>query len=118
MSEANGRTSNGRFAAGNPGGPGRPRREIERAYLDATIAAVSVERWSNVVAKALNDAEAGDGMARSWLSKVLGMDAPQRLEHNAGDDDKPREIVFRVIRDDEWYGLPRGVRQTADTPPA
>lgn len=59
------------FKKGNPGGPGRPKREVERAYLDATLASVSPSDWQKVVAKALQDAKAGDAAARAWLSKYL-----------------------------------------------
>jgi hypothetical protein len=81
MSEANGngRDSGGRFTPGNPGGPGRPRREVERAYLDAVVAAVSIQDLTEIVEKAKADAKAGDGVARAWLSKVLGIDAPQKI---------------------------------------
>lgn len=108
MSESNGRGTGGRFAAGNAGGPGRPRRETEAAYLAATINAVPAADWTAIVEQAVADAKAGDHHARAWLSKILGMDAPQRLEHTTDGDDKPREVIFRVIRDDEWYNLPRG----------
>jgi hypothetical protein len=59
------------FQKGNPGGPGRPKREVERAYLDATLASVSPSDWQKVVAKALQDAKNGDAAARAWLSKYL-----------------------------------------------
>jgi len=55
--------------SGNPAG--RPKREVERAYLDATLATVSPADWQKVVAKALQDAMAGDAAARAWLSKYL-----------------------------------------------
>jgi hypothetical protein len=61
----------GRFAAGNPGGPGRPRRTIEREYLAALGEAVSLADWRDVVARALADAKNGDGKARDWLAKYL-----------------------------------------------
>lgn len=55
--------------SGNPAG--RPKREVERAYLDATLASVSPSDWQKVVAKALQDAKNGDAAARAWLSKYL-----------------------------------------------
>jgi hypothetical protein len=85
VSEANGRDKGGRFAAGNLGGPGRPRREVERAYVDATIAAVPIDAWGEIVTQAVVDAKAGDGVARAWLSKVLGIDAPQKVAHTDAD---------------------------------
>lgn len=110
MSEANGRDKNGRFAAGNPGGPGRPRREVERAYVDATTAAVPIDAWTAIVTKAVADAKAGDGVARAWLSKVLGIDGAQKL---AGDDAQgEREVIIRVVEDTDWYG--NSAHQRAD----
>lgn len=101
MNVANGRTSNGRFAAGNAGGPGRPRREVERAYVDATIAAVPIDEWGEIVKQAVADAKAGDGVARAWLSKVLGIEGAQK---SAGDDEGERELIIRVVKDTDWYG--------------
>src|SRR6185437_9276031 len=102
MSEANGRDKSGRFAAGNPGGPGRPRRDVERAYIEATIAAVPIDDWTAIVAQAVADAKAGDAAARARLSKVLGIDAPQKL---AGDEAQgDRELIIRVVEDTDWYG--------------
>jgi hypothetical protein len=85
VSETNGRDRGGRFAAGNLGGPGRPRRDVERAYVDATVAAVPIDAWSEIVSQAVADAKAGDGVARAWLSKVLGIDAPQKVAHTDAD---------------------------------
>lgn len=59
------------FAKGNPGGPGRPKREVEEQYLQATISSVPLTKWKEVVAKALAQALEGDKDARAWLSKYL-----------------------------------------------
>lgn len=64
------------FKPGHPGGPGRPRRQTERQYLDATIASVSLAAWRKIVRKAVEDAEAGDAKSREWLSKILIGDNP------------------------------------------
>ncbi|MBI1900480.1 MAG: hypothetical protein HYS13_05110 [Planctomycetia bacterium] len=72
-----GRNANGKFAPGNLGGPGRPRRAVERDYLAALSDAVSLDDWKAVVARAVADAKAGDARARDWLSRhVLGADPP------------------------------------------
>jgi hypothetical protein len=44
---------------------------VEQSYLDATVGAVSVAEWQEVVEKALEQAKAGDAKAREWLSKML-----------------------------------------------
>jgi hypothetical protein len=67
------------FAIGNPGGPGRPRRSLERKYLEATFAATPVAQWRRVVEKALEQALDGDAAARAWLSKYLLGDDPLSL---------------------------------------
>jgi hypothetical protein len=67
----NGRGSNGRFAIGNSGGPGRPRREVERSYLSALTKAVALEDWVAIIRRAVEDAIQGDAQARAWLSKHL-----------------------------------------------
>jgi hypothetical protein len=59
------------FQPGGPPGPGRPRREVEKRYLKSLIGAVPLKRWRAIVLKAVEDAAAGDGKARDWLSKLL-----------------------------------------------
>jgi hypothetical protein len=68
---ASGRDAGGRFAAGNAGGPGRPRRDTERAYLAIMSEACSPEAWREIVQSAVTDAKAGDAKAREWLSGYL-----------------------------------------------
>lgn len=71
MSANNGRAPDGRFAAGNAGGPGRPRREVETAYLTALTESVAVGDWQRIAARAVKDALKGDARARDWLSRYL-----------------------------------------------
>ena len=73
------RNTNGTFAAGNPGGPGRPRRGVERQYLAAFAEAVSLDDWQAIIQRAVADAKAGDAKARDWLSKYLVGDEPLAL---------------------------------------
>src|SRR5437762_975939 len=68
---ANGRQTNGRFATGNPGGPGRPRRAVEREYLAALSDVVSLDTWREIVGRAVDDAKRGNAKARDWLAKHL-----------------------------------------------
>ena len=76
---ANDRNLNGTFALGNPGGPGRPRRALERQYLAALAEAVSPADWRAIVARAVTDAKGGNPKARDWLSKHLLGDDPLAL---------------------------------------
>src|SRR5262249_28067088 len=70
------------FKKGNPGGPGRPRREVEREYLGAILGVVSLDDWRLIVAKAKRDAIAGDRHAREWLSKYIVGDSPLLADLN------------------------------------
>lgn len=61
----------GRFAVGNSGGPGRPKRQAEEDYLQTLSERVPLALWAEIVDKAASDAAAGDAKARDWLSKYL-----------------------------------------------
>lgn len=63
------RTPEGRFAQGNPGGPGRPRRTVERDYIATLSEAVTLDAWRSVIEAAIAQARNGDDKARAWLSK-------------------------------------------------
>ena len=82
---ANDRNLNGTFAPGNAGGPGRPRRSVEREYLAALVEAVSPADWRAIVARAVADAKGGNPKAREWLSKHLLGDDPFALVALAGE---------------------------------
>ena len=69
--DAGNRDQAGRFASGNRGGPGRPRRVTERAYLAAISEACPPDVWQEIVAQAVQDAKAGDAKARDWLAAYL-----------------------------------------------
>jgi hypothetical protein len=70
------RDASGRFAPGNPGGPGRPPRQTETEYLRAVQRACSVEDVTAIAARAVWQARGGDARAREWLSRyLLGMPA-------------------------------------------
>ena len=68
---ANGRQHNGRFALGNPGGPGRPPIARERQYAEAMATVCTVDDWREICERAVEDAKDGDRHARDWLSKYL-----------------------------------------------
>jgi len=65
------RDQSGRFAEGNAGGPGRPKRQTERDYLRVVMGKCTLEEWAEAVTKAVKDAKAGDAKAREWLSGYL-----------------------------------------------
>ena len=53
------------------GGPGRPSRAGEVAYLSALTDEVTPERWGIIVRRAVADAAQGNGQAREWISRYL-----------------------------------------------
>lgn len=81
-----GRNPNGTFAVGNPGGPGRPRRVVEREYLAALADAVPLETWRKICKAAVDAAKAGDARARDWLARYLLGSEPLRLLDLAADE--------------------------------
>jgi hypothetical protein len=83
-----GRDESGRFAQGNAGGPGRPRRSVEVEYLATLGDMVSLEDWAEVVARALADAKSGDANARAWLAKHLLGGSPSTLMNLAAQEQR------------------------------
>jgi hypothetical protein len=65
------RDDNGKFIKGNGGGPGRPKRDKESAYLEIMRAIVTDKKWRSIVQKAADKAEHGDAIARKWLADYL-----------------------------------------------
>ena len=78
------RDERGRFLVGNKCSPGRRPREVERTYTEATWSACSVEDWAEIVRVAVQDAKAGDSVARKWLGdRLLGKPRQEVLvEHS------------------------------------
>jgi hypothetical protein len=96
------RDQQGRFALGNPGGPGRPRRAVERDYLAALSTAVPLEEWREIVKAAVAAAKQGDAKARDWLCRYLIGEKPLTLTDLAADEavelDAERDILERMAR--------------------
>jgi hypothetical protein len=65
------RDAGGRFAPGNPGGPGRPPRQTEVEYLRAIQGACSPDDLRQIAAEAVRRAREGDPRARDWISRYL-----------------------------------------------
>jgi hypothetical protein len=84
-SVAGGRDRGGKFAKGNPGGPGRPPRATEANYLLALTDVVPLDRWRKIVVRIADRAEDGDLKAAQWLGRVvLGADPGRLSEAVAG----------------------------------
>lgn len=99
----NGRERNGRFARGNPGGPGRPRRKIEVEYLATLSDQVSLDDWRKIVRQAVDDAISGDAQARRWLSQHLlgGGGNLLRLAANEASGRTPDDEIRDVLGGNE-----------------
>ena len=80
---------------------GRPRKVVERAYLDELVEMVTLEEWRKVVRKALTDAKKGMPEARRWLSEYLVGKPPQILELRAAEAQLLKELLQRL----ETHGM-------------
>ncbi len=76
------RQQDGRFAAGNSGGPGRPKMNTERVYLRTLGEAVTVDDWHEIINAAVSAAKSGDARARDWLSRYLLGDSTVKTAMN------------------------------------
>ena len=104
--EKAGRDNQGRFSNGNPGGPGRPRRAVEEDYLAALSDQLSIERWENIVSKAIQDAENGDHRARDWIARYalgpspkvaeMGLQGALRLFQLAVDEAREKTVEEKI----------------------
>ena len=65
------RDRRGRYIRGNCGGPGRPPRPTETAYLSALMEACPPETWRQICDRAVQDARNGDPKARDWLGRYV-----------------------------------------------
>jgi hypothetical protein len=86
------RTTNGQFAQGNPGGPGRPPRATEKEYLGVLNEECSLEKWRAICRRAVADAENGDSKARGWLSTYVH---PKTVDKLLGEN--PQRVTIREV---------------------
>ena len=93
---ANGRNPDGTFAKGHAGGPGRPPRQTEQAYLRTLAATITQDDWRAIVQTAIADAKAGDARARQWLSDWLLRGVPTLLDLAAADELEVDAVSDRV----------------------
>lgn len=70
----------GKFVKGNPGSPGRPKKETERVYLDVLKSELTPALFAQIVRRAVNDAKNGGSEARRWLSDYALGRPPQIVE--------------------------------------
>ena len=74
---SNGRDAAGRFAAGNPGGPGNPHGRRTALLRSAMLSAVDAADVQAVMKKLIESAKAGEPWAvREFLDRTLGKCMP------------------------------------------
>jgi hypothetical protein len=77
-------------------------------YLDATLGAVSVMDWLDVVRKALTLAKEGDAKAREWLGKLLVGSDPIPLATLVEDLQEQLRRLKRVHASNQGSPAPNG----------
>ena len=104
-----GRDTKGHFTKGHPGGPGRPRRSVERDYLATLSKVVSIEDWAQICKRAVEDAKEGNAKAREWLTRYcLGKDPQSLMElvsKEARGFSSDDEIDQKAIREEKRDGV-------------
>jgi len=94
------RDETGKFAKGNEGGPGRPKKEREERFYEITVTTVTLDDWRAIVAKAVTDAKRGDAVARKWLADYL-VGPPVQKQELTGKDGTPIEVIHVKPRSDD-----------------
>lgn len=85
QSAKSGRTSNGRFALGNPGGPGNPHGRRSAWLREQVLEAVTDRDMQAVVRALISKAKGGDIAAiRELLNRVLGR-VPECADNETAD---------------------------------
>jgi hypothetical protein len=64
----------------------KPTTEQQAVFRDVVLGSVTPDRWAMVIVKALEQAESGEAVARSWLGSYL-MGAPPREVSGTVDGD-------------------------------
>ncbi len=83
------RSESGKFAPGNPGGPGRPPKGTEQDYADAVRRAVSPGELADVLRAILGKAKRGDIPAAKLLcAYTLGIPANTVLDARVNELEK------------------------------
>ena len=96
MNIVTGRDENGRFAKGNGGGPGRPKKAREEKYLDILLSIITPDEWAKVCSVALSRAKAGDSRAREWLANYIVGKPVEKREISSPEGEGLRILVEYV----------------------
>lgn len=94
------RNEKGQFVKGHPGGPGRPRREVERDYLNTMLGVISQERWEEIVEAVYKRAKRGDIAAATWLGNYTQGKPTERLDVTSNDEALTLNVVYKKAKPD------------------
>jgi len=98
------RDLNGKFAKGNAGGPGRPRRQVDKDYLAAFSEVITRDEWKEIIEKAVTQAKEGDPRARQWLTNyVIGPRQDKELEIIAIQEEMEIDPIARQVEEQKLY---------------
>ena len=110
------RNDKGQFTKGNSGGPGRPPRNSEEAYLIKLNSTVTLDDWQAIVEKAKTQALDGDGKARDWLTKFL-IPTPEITQKQLAESESKEEAMdLKKLTDDELRRLEELMIKASPTP--
>lgn len=91
---ANGRGSGGRFAKGNPGGPGNPHSKRVNQLRSVLLGKISDQDIAEIVDTLLGKAKGGDLLAiREVLDRALGKSI-QQIEANIGPEESKEPVTM------------------------
>ena len=91
------RDDKGRFAKGNGGGPGRPKKEREARYYDVLVSTISIDDWRAIIKRAIQDAKRGDTAARKFIADYL-IGPPIERKELTGENGGP--LTVKVVYDE------------------
>lgn len=94
------RNEKGQFVKGHPGGPGRPRREVEAQYLNVMLGAVSESEWQKVVNAMIKQAQRGNVAAATWLGNYVQGKPVERVDITSNDETIAAPVVYLPKVDD------------------
>lgn len=96
------RDKRGRFAKGNKGGPGRPRRSVEEKYLRRLRQNINVEDFDLMVRQALSKAKGGDvALFKLLLNYLIGLPT-QYVSTDVTTAGKPIKTYTILANPDMW----------------
>jgi hypothetical protein len=93
------RDESGRFIKGQSGNPkGRLPRTKEEKFYKATVSAVTLKDWREIIKKTVEQAKRGNPSARTWLANYLLGPPQQRLDVTSDGSQIESVSIIEVIK--------------------